>query len=67
MEYTYDNSENNPRNPAHPPVRVRWGEQTTDEMALAFLTVVLPSQTDVNQFQREILAQYAVELLRRRR
>jgi len=67
MEYTYDNSENNPRNPSHPPVRVRWGEQTTDEMALAFLTVVLPTQTDVSQFQREILAQYAVGLLRRRR
>jgi hypothetical protein len=67
MEYTYDNSENNPRNPSHPPVRVRWGEQTTDEMALAFLTVVLPSQIDAQQFQREILAQYAVELLRRRR
>jgi len=67
MEYTYDNSENNPRNPSHPPVRVRWGEQTTDEMALAFLTVVLPRQIDAQQFQREILAQYAVGLLRRRR
>ena len=66
MEYTYDNSENNPRNPSHPPVRVRWGEQTTDEMALAFLTVVLPKQVDAQQFQREILAQYAAGLLRRR-
>jgi hypothetical protein len=42
MEYVYDNSENNPRNPAHPPVRVKWGEQTTDEMAVAFLSVNLP-------------------------
>jgi hypothetical protein len=25
------------RNPANPPVRVHWGEQTTDEMALVFL------------------------------
>jgi len=66
LEYTYDNSQNNPRNPSHPPVRVRWGEQTTDEMALAFLTVVLPKQVDAQQFQREILAQYAAGLLRRR-
>jgi len=58
MEYTYDNSDNNPRNPAHPPVRVRWGEQTTDEMALAFLTVVLPSRSDAQSFQQEIQAQY---------
>ena len=44
LEYTYDNSENNPHNPAHPPVRIHWGEQTKDEMALVFLSVVLPSR-----------------------
>jgi len=58
MEYTYDNSENNPRNPAHPPVRVRWGEQTKDEMAVAFLAVVLPSPDDVQSFQQQLSAQY---------
>lgn len=62
MEYTYDNSENNPRNPAHPPVRVRWGEQTTDEMAIAFLSVVLPTRVDAQQFQREIRQQYIESL-----
>ncbi|MEI4884321.1 hypothetical protein, partial [Klebsiella pneumoniae] len=36
MEYTYDNSEQNPRNPSHPPVRVTYGEQTTNEMGLVF-------------------------------
>ena len=58
LEYTYDNSENNPRNPAHPPVRVRWGEQTTDEMALAFLAIVLPSPEDARAFERQIAIQY---------
>jgi mono/diheme cytochrome c family protein len=33
----YDNSADNPRNPSHPPKTVTWGEQTTDEMCLAFL------------------------------
>jgi len=32
----FDNSVNNPRNPNSPPVTVGWGEQTTDEMAVAF-------------------------------
>ena len=31
---TYDNSADNPRNPSHPPVRVTWGEQSTDEMGV---------------------------------
>lgn len=37
----YDNSEENPHNPNHPPRAVAWGEQTTDEMCLAFLGLVL--------------------------
>lgn len=37
LEAIYDNSENNPNNPHHPPIDVRWGEETTDEM---FLLVV---------------------------
>jgi len=58
LEYTFDNSADNPRNPAHPPVRVRWGEQTTDEMALAFIGVSLPTPADAEAFQRQIAVQY---------
>ena len=57
LEYVFDNSENNPRNPAHPPVRVRWGEQTADEMALAFLGVLLPTPQDARDFARQIALQ----------
>ena len=32
MRYTYDNSEENPRNPSHPPRRVVFGPQSSDEM-----------------------------------
>lgn len=35
----YDNSSENPRNPNQPPKRIQWGEQTTDEMCIAFLLV----------------------------
>jgi len=38
--YVYDNSDGNPANPNHPPQRVKWGHQTTDEMASMSLTVI---------------------------
>lgn len=34
----YDNSAANPFNPSNPPRPVRWGEQTTDEMCIAFFS-----------------------------
>jgi mono/diheme cytochrome c family protein len=57
MEYVYDNSAANPRNPANPPVRVTWGEETNDEMAIAFLELVLPSPKDVPAFRLASLLQ----------
>jgi mono/diheme cytochrome c family protein len=43
---TYDNSEKNPRQPALPPRRVTWGEETTDEMCLAFIGFVPDNEND---------------------
>ena len=40
MEFTYDNSTDNPRNPSHPPRRVAWGPSSTDEMAGLHIAVV---------------------------
>jgi uncharacterized protein (TIGR03437 family) len=37
----FDNSADNPLNPNNPPKTVRWGEETTDEMALAFIDFTL--------------------------
>ena len=52
VEASYDNSESNPRNPSTPPKRVRWGEQTTDEMCLCFIQVVADTPADL----RKVLA-----------
>jgi uncharacterized protein (TIGR03437 family) len=41
----FDNSTNNPNNPNNPPQVVRWGEATTDEMALAFIGFTLDAET----------------------
>jgi hypothetical protein len=40
MEFTYDNSAANPRNPSKPPQRVDWGPDTTDEMAGLHIQVI---------------------------
>ena len=66
LEYTYDNSENNPRNPSDPPVRVTWGEQTKDEMALAFLHVLLPSPESETAFKRSMRLEYLKSMLSQR-
>ena len=65
LVYTYDNSENNPRNPSHPPVRVTWGEQTTNEMALAFMSVAVPTPADAVTFQKEMRLEFLDEFLAR--
>jgi hypothetical protein len=46
MEATFDNSADNPRNPNDPPKLIRWGEQTTDEMAIVFLQCVTSNPAD---------------------
>jgi hypothetical protein len=53
MRYTYDNSAQNPRNPNHPPRRVRYGPQSTDEMGELWLQVLPGSMSDLSILQRE--------------
>src|SRR5262249_7472399 len=45
MRYTYDNSTNNARNPNQPPQRVKYGLNSTDEMAELWFQV-LPRDTN---------------------
>jgi Flp pilus assembly protein TadD len=65
LRYTYDNSEENPLNPNHPPVRVRGGNRSSDEMCHLWLQV-LPvnfdaAQGDPRMALQEALAQHNVE------
>ena len=46
MRYVYDNSAANPDNPSHPPRRVRYGRQSTDEMAELVVQVVTRTPAD---------------------
>jgi hypothetical protein len=54
MEYTYDNSAENPRNPRHPPERVWWGQRSADEMGDLWLQVVTRNGHDLAILNREI-------------
>ena len=52
MEYVYDNSAANPRNPDNPPRRVRFGQFSNDEMGDLWLQLLPRSEAD-----RQTLAQ----------
>jgi Flp pilus assembly protein TadD len=65
LRYTYDNSDQNPMNPSHPPVRVQGGNRSTDEMCHLWLQLlpvnVDPSQADPRRALQEALARHNVE------
>ena len=47
MQYTFDNSAENPRNPQQPPQRVLWGQRTTDEMGDLWIQVLTRDDRDL--------------------
>lgn len=63
VEAFYDNSDSNPKNPNSPPKRVRWGEQTTDEMCIAFLQIVPANRKDVALILQEVGKQQITQAL----
>ncbi|HEY3738450.1 MAG TPA: hypothetical protein VGL53_01335 [Bryobacteraceae bacterium] len=63
MQYTYDNSANNPHNPSNPPREVKFGEQTTNEMGFAFVSLTLPSPADVPKFRSGTRAEFIATML----
>ena len=53
MEYTYDNSAQNPRNPHDPPQRVRYGLHSADEMGDLTLQVLPRRAADLPRLKRD--------------
>jgi mono/diheme cytochrome c family protein len=56
IDYRYDNSTDNDRNPHTPPQRVTWGEQTGDEMAIVFFQVEI-NRNDLAAFLAQAIRQ----------
>jgi len=61
MRYHYDNSAANPRNPNHPPQRVRGGNQATDEMAHLWLQVLPRGADDRRMELQEAIMRHRLE------
>jgi len=65
LRYVYDNSEENPLNPNHPPVRVRGGNRSSDEMGHLWLQVLPvssdPAQGDPRMVLQEALARHNIQ------
>jgi hypothetical protein len=50
-EIIYDNSEENPDNPTIPPVRVKWGRESTDEMGSVTVMVTALHEPELAKLQ----------------
>ena len=61
MDYVFDNSDANPRNPAHPAAPVSWGWRSSDEMADVWIQVMTRSQADRARLAPDIRRKMAAE------
>ncbi|MEO7135295.1 MAG: tetratricopeptide repeat protein, partial [Vicinamibacterales bacterium] len=61
MEYTYDNSAANPRNPELPPARVFWGQRSRDEMGDLWFQLLASNDSDRARLNAEITAKMSSE------
>jgi mono/diheme cytochrome c family protein len=61
MEYVYDNSETNPRNPDRPARRVFWGQRTIDEMGDLWFQLLPRKTTDLASLNRETQRKMLIE------
>lgn len=61
MEYRYDNSPANPRNPEHPPKRARWGQRSSDEMGDLWIQVLTRDEPDLVTLTRDFRRKVAAE------
>ena len=61
MEYVFDNSDANPRNPTHPASRVGWGWRSSDEMADVWIQVMTRTAEDRARLGVDIRRKMAAE------
>ncbi len=55
VEVHWDNTAANPRNPSNPPVEVKWGEQSKDEMGSISLVGVPHEESDLVALRLDLL------------
>jgi len=62
MEYSYDNSAANPRNPHQPPRRVQFGPQSSDEMGELWVQVLTHNRQDRLALEKDFQGKLFSEL-----
>jgi len=60
MKFHYDNSEENIRNPNHPPKNVHYGSQSSDEMGELWVQLVPHSAEDLQKLAKDNLETYGI-------
>jgi Flp pilus assembly protein TadD len=61
MQFTYDNSAANARNPQQPPTRARWGQRSSDEMGDLWIQVLTRDETDLARLSQDFRPKVAAE------
>jgi len=61
MRYVYDNSDGNPRNTKRPPIRVQWGQRSSDEMGDLWIQVQPRDDRDLAALNRAFAEKMAAE------
>ena len=61
MEYTYDNSAENVRNPQLPPAKVYWGQRSNDEMGDLWFQLLATNDRDRELMREQITTKMTVE------
>lgn len=64
MQYEFDNSADNPRNPFQPPRRAQWGQKSSDEMGDLWIQVLPRNAADlatlIDAFRPKVLSEDAI-------
>lgn len=61
MRWTYDNTADNPLNPSRPPVRVTYGQRTSDEMSELWFQVLPRNRAERDIFTRALRSTLVLE------
>ena len=61
LQFVFDNSADNPRNPIQPPQLVHWGQRATDEMGDLWIQMLTRNDGDLQVLQQALRVKHATE------
>jgi tetratricopeptide (TPR) repeat protein len=61
LQYVFDNSAANPRNPYQPPRRVHWGQRSSDEMGDLWVQMLTRTDEDLQRLRQAVQRKHVAE------